>query len=470
MVPRRWSLGLLLSCVVAVGCATADDAGTPAGGDPDTSVPSDTSLGDDLGTGDDGGGLSVDGTVEAAPPPDGPMGDACIGVGTEAKPLPLDIYVMYDQSGSMDEKTSAGPTKWEAVKTAFNAFLSDSASTGIGVGIQYFAYYPPGVPLTCTAEADCKGYGPCANNKACDKESVAAKTIVPCSTAADCKSGGACVNVGVCRGNPGYGCFNNANCPILTGPCDILKYCQMRECKVADYATPEVAIAPLPGVKDAIVKSLNAHKPSTDTPTGAALAGAIQHAKTWKAANPTHAVAVLLVTDGEPTACTPIDIPSISKLASDAVSATPSINTYVIGVLGKDDASGASNLDAISKAGNGKPAFIVSTTSDVTKDFLAALNAIRSSALPCEYELPPAASADYFKVNVKVTTGSGSSTILYVGSADKCDPTSGGWYYDVDPSAGTPKKILMCPATCTGFKAGGSIDIEVGCKTESIVK
>lgn len=462
----RLGLAVVLSSLMA--CSGTE--GTDQNVDPDAAAITDGTVDDSTITPGEDGGFIVDGNVEASPT-DAPVGDACIGVNSEAKLIPLDIYVMYDQSGSMDEKTGMGagsPTKWAAAKTAFFSFLADPASAGIGVGIQYFAYYPPGVPSTCTAEADCKGYGPCATNKACDKESLAAGVVQPCTAATDCKTGGACVDVGTCSNNPAAGCFSNANC-LAPGKCQFDKFCQMRECKASDYATPEVPIAPLPGNRTALETSLNAHKPISDTPTGPALQGAIQHATTWAKANPTHSVIVLLVTDGEPTACTPIAIGDIAKLATDGRAATPSVRTYVIGVLAKMESP--ANLHTISKAGNGADAFIVNTSADVTKDFLAALTAIRGSVLACEYELPTAASADYFKVNVKVTSGSTATTLPYVGDASKCTAT-GGWYYDVDPMVGTPKKILMCPATCTSFKAttGQKIDIEVGCKTISVVK
>jgi hypothetical protein len=54
-----------------------------------------------------------------------------------------------------------------------------------------------------------------------------------------------------------------------------------------------------------------------------------------------------------------------------------------------------------------------------------------------------------------------------VGSVDRCDPTRGGWYYDVDPAAGTPTKVLLCEATCKKTKATPDLSLELrfGCKT-----
>jgi hypothetical protein len=46
---------------------------------------------------------------------------------------------------------------------------------------------------------------------------------------------------------------------------------------------------------------------------------------------------------------------------------------------------------------------------------------------------------DYGKVNVKFKgTATPDETVPYVERADRCDPTRGGWYYDVHPTAGTP--------------------------------
>ena len=70
--------------------------------------------------------------------------------------------------------------------------------------------------------------------------------------------------------------------------------------------------------------------------------------------------------------------------------------------------------------------------------------------------------ADYAKVNVQYTSNGKPTTIYYVANAGACDPTSGGWYYDVNPTKGEPTKISLCPASCNALKndAGGRIDVE----------
>jgi hypothetical protein len=189
-------------------------------------------------------------------------------------------------------------------------------------------------------------------------------------------------------------------------------------------------------------------------------------------ANPTHTVVLVLATDGLPTRCAPVDIPGIASLAQGGVSGTPSIKTFVIGVFADSEkATSAPNLDAIATGGGTSKAFIVTTSSNVAADFQKALDAIRGSALPCEYALPVSMGGqqDFDKVNVKHTTGSGQVEILpYKKNAAGCGTTA-GWYYDVDPAGGgTPTKIILCPATCNTVKnesGMAKVEILLGCKT-----
>lgn len=69
--------------------------------------------------------------------------NGCIGEFYEGESLPLDIYVMFDQSGSMLNDVG-GMTRLQAVQQATREFLRDPKSAGIGVGIGYFGYLPIG--------------------------------------------------------------------------------------------------------------------------------------------------------------------------------------------------------------------------------------------------------------------------------------------------------------------------------------
>jgi hypothetical protein len=405
--------------------------------------------------------------------------DTCAGQTTKAQLIPLDIYLMLDSSGSMADTTGpsgSGPSKWSSVTQALSTFFGDPQSTGLGVGLQHFPLIAGGVPAACTSSAQCPGpTGPCLM-KICGGMS----NIVPCENNGDCagQGFGQCVTLGQC-GSQYCAPANGSVCAINGMPCNPVtdSFCVNQDsCQGADYGTPAVEIAPVDSAGTQLDQAINSWTPSGATPTAPALSGAIDHAKAWAAANPTHTVVVLLATDGLPTECAPQDIPGIAQLASQGASGAPSVKTFAIGVFSPADigAGAKANLDQIAAAGGTTSAFIVDTSQNVEQQFLDALNAIRGSKLACEYAIPPASpgsgTLDFGKVNVEYTAPGASTakTIGYAGQAGNCGPTDGGWYYDVDPmTGGTPTKIIMCPATCTTFSStiGGQIDIRLGCKT-----
>ncbi|MFO0761171.1 MAG: VWA domain-containing protein [Byssovorax sp.] len=332
-----------------------------------------------------------------------------------ANPVELDLYVMLDDSGSMSETVAGGATKWDAVTTALKGFINDPANAGVGVGLQYFPLSQPACPATCASDADCGNYGPC-------------QVIIP--------------PFGICLG-----------CLFVGGD----------SCVVADYATPAVEIGLLAAAqKTKLVSSINMNGPTNNTPTGPALQGAINHAKAWAQAHPTHEVVVVLASDGIPTECDPSDIPSIANIAAAGVAGSPSIKTFVIGV-----GDAVADLNAIAVGGGTGSAFLVDTNANVVQQFEAALNVIQQSALGCEYTIPQpmGGMVDYNKVNVQYTPGGGASQLVgNVMNAAACG-AGGGWYYD---NNAMPTKIILCPATCNVVEADpqGKIDILLGCATQ----
>jgi hypothetical protein len=95
-----------------------------------------------------GGSAGSGGTPEFGNGPiGGPVGgttapltpeEICQTMTAEADPVPVDLYVILDQSVSMAETTVSGGTRWEAVTGALNSFVNDARANGIGVGIDYF--------------------------------------------------------------------------------------------------------------------------------------------------------------------------------------------------------------------------------------------------------------------------------------------------------------------------------------------
>lgn len=322
------------------------------------------------------------------------IGDTnCYANVSQGEHVPLDLYIMFDQSLSMSCPTASGGTRWEAVKAALSSFVQDQAAAGIGVGIQYF------------------GLG---------------------------------------------------DIPVLSS------------CDVAVYVNPDVEIAPLPQNAQPIVDSLNRHGPATTTSTGPALQGAVQHAQTWKGQNPGHAVAVILVTDGQPNSCG--DVPAVVSAAQAAVSG--GIPVYVIGVISPGvtcepaildpNPPNQPDLDAVAQAGGTGQAFIVDAAQDAEQQFLAKMNQIRGDAqVPCEFQIPPATPDKPFDphlVNVQYSQ-SGTPTIVYaVPDANSCNPAQGGWYFD---NPADPKRLLLCPTTCNTVTTvtGLSVQVALGCQS-----
>lgn len=474
---RSFFTAVVLASAVAAACGSSNSNPPGASGDGGSLGASSGSSGGSSGSfgggGDDSGAIGTFGS-DASLSPDAFAG--CASSTQEAKELPLDLYLMLDSSGSMDDLVAPQKSKWNSVAAAMTAFFNDPASAGIGVGLQYFPLTQAGVPTSCTASSQCGMAGPCFFN-ACAVNTA----VYPCDTSANCPGNAACMPIGYCDYDHdticspiGADCLKDSNnfplgmCKAFTTSTCI----QGDSCTVQDYKTPAVPIALLPGAASALTASLAAHSPNGNTPTAAALEGAIEQAKSYALANPGHTVVAVLATDGIPDECIPNDIPTIAQIAAAGLAGTPSIKTFTIGVFTPSDAtSGAAAVNQIASAGGTKQAFVINTMGqDVEAQFQAALTSIRGAALPCQYEvpLPEAGNADYGKINVQYTSGAGMAMgFPYVESAARCG-TGGGWYYDVDPAeGGTPRAVIVCPSTCTTLESDskGRVDVVIGCQT-----
>jgi len=416
----------------------------------------------------------------------GSTGEACAGELIEAQRIPLDMYVMLDVSGSMLAPTAgdASVTKWQAVSSALTGFVSDGASAGIGVGLQVFPIANAAAPTACTTDQQCASFGPCLNRTCWP---LIAGEVTGCLDDDGCARSQTCVVMGECSNDDQYVCnrevtavcgANRGNCVVPPSVC-----VSATDCRPATYATPAAEIAELPGSEAALARAINAAKPEEGglTPTGPAIAGAIQQVKAWAEAHPDRQVVAVLATDGLPTLqaqgqlCEPVtvieDIDAVVNLAGRGRAGVPSVSTFVIGVVGADDAGATEILDAIASAGGTTEAFIVDTQGDVQMQFQDALNEIRASGLSCELAVPQAEAGqavDYDKVNVDFTGENGVvNELLNVTDAGGCGEGD-GWYYNVsDTSKETPTRIKVCPSTCVQFQAtdAGSVKIVLNCAT-----
>ena len=340
---------------------------------------------------------------------------ACATSSVKADKIPLDLFIMLDQSGSMADAVSGG-TKWSTVTSALDTFVQQPGLDGVSVGIQYFGV-PPGSSATCS--------------------------VLTCTVDADCGAAacGPCV-VGVCLGF--FGSIGGDSC------------------SATDYAMPAVEIAPLPGVAHDIVTSIGQHSPTTGTPTSAALQGAVDHSKAWAQSHAGDAVVAVLATDGDPSGCDE-NLTDIDAIAATAFAGTPSIMTFVIGV-----GPSLSSLNGIAHAGGTNAAFLVDTGGNVNQQFLDAMNAIRHAALGCQYLIPQPVTGtpNFDEVNVVYQPGGGGAaqTFPNVMNLASCPATGNAWYYN-DPA--NPTQIILCPSTCTAVEgdATGEVDVTLGCST-----
>jgi hypothetical protein len=235
------------------------------------------------------------------------------------------------------------------------------------------------------------------------------------------------------------------------------------DCTASNYAEPLVPVANAPQSGPKIVDEMTKMAGALGglTPTVPALQGAIQYAKELAPTRAGRKPVVVLVTDGLPTYCDDRSVAAVSAAAEAGYEGSPSIPTYVVGI------EGDFNLDQIARKGGTRAAFNVRRNEDAGDKLVSALLNITESPIICEYEIPTIDSTnqevDLDKVSLIYTPESTGKAEEFprVQDASSCaSAPNGGWYYD-NPS--DPKKILVCPCTCSRFGAG-RVDVRLGCK------
>lgn len=357
----------ILTFGVVSGCSAGSKGPTNVGDPVSSGGSSGSAAGGSGGTADTSGGTGgtgvvltggTTGTSGGAAGSSGMAGtggsvqQVCAGDVEMGMPVPVDVYVMLDISGSMlDPSGTSGVTKWDAVKSALSAFFADSQSAGLSVAIQYFPLRTPNTPSTCASDADCGMAGPCLLNVcqqtpgvfvACTPNPDNAADTAPCTNAVQSDDGpctggvchlsgkacssdtdcqtvqaalGKCLAFGSCEGdptlscgisNPGHdqpGCGANNTAGMCIAATS--SFCVHETlCDPDAYATPAVDFLTLPDSAGTLNTSIAAQMPAGDTPTRQALLGAIAHARAHEQANVGHSSVVVLATDGLPTDCT----------------------------------------------------------------------------------------------------------------------------------------------------------------------
>jgi von Willebrand factor type A domain len=231
-------------------------------------------------------------------------------------------------------------------------------------------------------------------------------------------------------------------------------------CRVQDYSTPEVEIAPVDATQSQkLIDSMKKHYPTGFTPTAPALQGALDHAKAYTMAHPGPKTIVVLATDGIPTQCMPNGSYDIGQMiAGPAFMGTPSIRTFVIAA---GSSSSLMSLSAIASAGGtGQPVFVSDDPSKTTDQIKSAFQRLGRTNFSCSYKIPAGGEGgrtDPSQINVVIRTGTGGDRRLPLFSTStNCGD---GWYYD---NPGKPENIMLCPQTCSSL-FNGELRIVVGC-------
>jgi len=407
----------LLVSTAAAACSSSGGTAAPVNGDGgnDATQPDGADDSGNSALGDSPADRGMDsGTLHDSASSDGSGGDAttCSPSGTLVAALvPVDAYVMLTKAASMSDIVGGGQTMWQETTGAIQAFASSPPPSRVALGIQYFGL-PTGV--TCS--------------------------VISCATDGDCgpSACGPCF-MGTCLGAAGSG----------------------DSCLAADYATPALEIAPLPGAASAIATSLGGQSPGTANPMSAALQGAVDHGKSWAGAHPGDSTIAVLITNEGPNECD-TSLADVAAIASAGWGTAPKVATYVIGI-----GTTTSSLNSVAAAGGTGQVNVVDTLGNTQQQVVTALGQIARAAAGCSYSLPApdGGAVDTTHLNVQYKTGGGSPQGMpNVADAAHCPATGDAWYFD---SAQSPTSIVLCSTTCATVLAASAAEVDflTGCPT-----
>jgi hypothetical protein len=395
---------LPLALCSTVGCSgddgEADENTAGTGGIPGLNLGGTQGLGN-VGT---GGGAVVGNNGNACTIEDD--GSGCVGQAYEGESIPLDIYIMFDQSGSMcicvdPEGTVAGAcpdpkcnaTRMDAVREAARLFMNDPESRGVGIGLGYFGKHP-----FYMASCDAADY----------EEAAVEIGVLPGQAEAMMDSLDAAEPTG-----------ETPTGAAIRGACS---YTQAWKTQNPGHET--------------VILLLTDGRPEAPRTCGP---------------------------DGPGTCCPTID--DAVEAAGSCLEGDPGIRTYVLGVGPMLD-----NLDSIAAAGGTERAYLVEggDVANQVLEALRTIrgDAIPCTmGLPT----PPGGLAlAYDEVNITYASPSCEPTYYsYVETIDSC-PDEGGWYYD-DPNAPENIKLCPTSCDQVSVP-GGKLVFTVGCETRTVPK
>ena len=219
-------------------------------------------------------------------------------------------------------------------------------------------------------------------------------------------------------------------------------------CASTDYATPSAEMVASPSDWK-VAPVMAAQTPGGEAPTGPAFDAASSYTRQWALSPPAPSwpggapmrtpPAIVLITDGAPTACGST-VEGVAAAAAAAYRATPRIRTYVLAV-----GSEARGLDAIAAAGGTARAI-----PSGLRDLDAAMEKISRSSVVCDIPLEPilgSPATARVKVQVRLSNAEPYFFLDRVASADECG-AGGGWFYEHTEKAST---LRLCPTSCAAI-------------------
>jgi hypothetical protein len=386
---------------------------------------------------------STTGTITVNVPPEKPV-DACEADASTAEAVGLDMYIVFDRSGSMAEI----PGTQNAQNPNNQVRWPD----------------PDGYLGDCPVDTDA-ATGPMEQSKWCLATNALADFFAA-PTQEDVR----------------------AAFQFMTPSQEGFDICGAEAGNL--HATAAVPYTQLPVVAtDALVTTLDSGfpaPPAQEAPDeinaediGTRIEAALHGIAMYTAANadPLRKTIGVLVTDGQPYNCERMDIDALGQIAADHYAAT-GIATFIIGMTG----AVADQLEILAANAGGPehgPEFCDADAGHETchywsvgdgnsSAFTQALAEIQSSVfISCEYSIPIPQGGDQLNPElVQVTYDDGMGNLLPVSKVDNeaaCTATGTGWYYD---NPADPTSILLCPTNCSTVSdapSGAKVEILYGC-------
>jgi len=256
----------------------------------------------------------------------------------------------------------------------------------------------------------------------------------------------------------------------------LVTFPQDNHCAVLPEGQLTTEIAALDAAQvTALTAAMNAATPDGNTPLyGAGIRGLEALRERVVSGKVTGRVFMVLMTDGAETCQPAAQADLLSYVA--AAQKDFGIQTFVIGAPGSEGArailselafQGGTARSEGCVHGGVDPAvggchFDMTLTTDFATDLSAALTSITdTTALTCEFDVPPGAFTDPNKVNVAYTPSGEDAETVPQDLSHACDVDAEGWQFSADQT-----KVVLCGEVCDRVKSdpGGKVEVVFGCR------